>query len=386
MAPGQSSQTRTSAPSPQQPLLTRKASSDLSSSSTLRGGTKRQRTKSISSNASSSSNNNYHSATVTSASASSSTSLASALSNITAATSNTALPSYYHPASSRSPAAMIIPSPTMSISMYASPSPAASSSSYIPPSPPVSLGLSPNESSSYLNSRQQKRSHPSGCGVCDSSNGINCICQDIGLKRTSHVQQQHEEEDELDEADFKDLNLLPSSSRFPSEMDRCGFCTESTTGACLCAEVGMRGNNTQPQYRSMVNVASNIQRDEGTDTLSPLPPSRLGATRPVISPSSSLTSVANRPPGSASVRLRLPKRGIAVGQIWRIEPINLPTAQQQQQQPLAATQEQQAQSSNGQRHPAAAAGVALRRKLIKVGSRLPCSGDPRTCLACADDP
>jgi hypothetical protein len=52
-------------------------------------------------------------------------------------------------------------------------------------------------------------------------------------------------------------------------------------------------------------------------------------------------------------------------------------------QPIVLKQEQLAA---GQRHPAAAAGVALRRKLIKVGSRLPCSGDPKTCLACADDP
>ena len=211
--------------------MTRKASSDLSSSTTLRGNIKRQRTKSISSNASSSSN--YHT-TTTNASASSSTSLSSAHSNMTAATSKTVIPAYYQPASSRSPAAMIIPSPTMSMSMHATPSPAASTSSYIPPSPPVSLGLSPNDLSSYTTVRQRKKTHSSsGCGVCDSTRGGSCICQDIGLRSSGHDHQQAEEEDELAETDFRDLNLLPSSSGMPSELDRCGFCTESTTGACL---------------------------------------------------------------------------------------------------------------------------------------------------------
>lgn len=373
------------APSPK-PILIRKASSELASS-TIRGiASKRQRTKSISSNASSSSTNNYQG---TSASATSSTSLASALSNLTAATSTTAVPAYYR-ASSRSPAAMIIPSPTMSMSMHATPSP-ASTSSYIPPSPPVSLGLSPYESSSYPSTHRDQHKHTSGgCGVCDSSSGVSCICQDVGLKPHNHRHQQ--EEDELDEVDFQDLNLIPSSSGLPSELDRCGFCTESTTGACICAEVGLRKMSShsithRPLPSSLKNTSNTavlMERRENEDKLAPLPPSRLVA-RPLLSPSSSSTSTSNIPPGSTSVRLRLPKRGIAAGQLWRIDTTTLPAPQQQQSLPLKQ-QEQPSQLSAGQRHPAAAAGVALRRKLIKVGSRLPCSGDPKTCLACADDP
>lgn len=300
---------------------------------------------------------------------------------MTAATSKTVIPAYYQPASSRSPAAMIIPSPTMSMSMHATPSPAASTSSYIPPSPPVSLGLSPNDSSSYTTVRQRKKTHSSsGCGVCDSTRGGSCICQDIGLRSSCHDHQQAEEEDELDETDFRDLNLLPSSSGMPSELDRCGFCTESTTGACLCAEVGMRGNTSQSTYRPIIKPSTLAHRGEHADTLSPLPPSRFGAT---ISPTAlNATAISNIPPGTTSVRLRLPKRGIAVGQIWRIDTNTLPASQQQQS--LVLKQDQL--STGQQRHPAAAAGVALRRKLIKVGSRLPCSGDPKTCLACADDP
>ncbi|KAK9897446.1 hypothetical protein P389DRAFT_57088 [Cystobasidium minutum MCA 4210] len=352
------------------PPLTRKASQDLaastSSAASYGRGSKRQRTKSISSNASSSSATPHYATASTSGASGSGTStisLASALSHSTAATSMTA--GSYHAA--RSPAAIVIPSPSMSVSMgmHTTPSPAASSSSYIPPSPPVSLGVSP------------KHAHSAGCGLCDSNTGVSCICSDIGLreggaKRTLDL---HAEEEDEEEPNFEDLNLIPSSSRM-SEMDRCGFCTESTSGACLCAEAGLRKINTYTTSlpQSMSNNISNRREDE--DKLAPLPPSRIAIAR---TPSSAASS-SGIPPGSASVRLRLPKRGIAAGQIWRID-----TSQAQVPQQLTRQQEQ-VMIPVQQRHPAAAAGVALRRKLIKVGSRLPCSGDPKTCLACADDP
>lgn len=383
LGPAQSTPRPTGATSAQ-PMLTRKASSDLAAaaSSSIRGTVKRQRTRSISSNASSSSNTNYQ--TVASTSTTSSASMTSATSNTTIGGTSTAMPPQYLPATSRSPAALVIPSPTMSIHMHASPSPAASNSSNIPPSPPIPLGSSPGEQSSYVAARhQQRKRHSSGCGVCDSSNGTNCICQDIGLKSPHRSRA---EDDELNEADFRDLNLLPSSSRLPSAMDRCGFCTESTTGACLCAEVGMRENGSSSAYQSTGRDATNYEVDENVDTLSPLPPPRSSAARAVDSLSSNLSSVPNIPPGTASVRLRLPKRGIAAGQIWRIDANTLPAPVPQQTHSLIAKRDLPVISSGSQRHPAAAAGVALRRKLIKVGSRLPCSGDPKTCLACADDP
>lgn len=319
---------------------------------------------------------------------------------------------------------MIIPSPGGGggggMAMHASPSPAASSSSYIPPSPPVSLGLSPHMEASYhahspRSSSSHKQQHASGCGLCASSSSVNCICQDIGLRNVQdqetvhahehphrYVGRAHEEDEEMPNLD--DLGLIPSaSSRIPSEMDRCGFCTESTSGACLCAEAGMR-RTYKPQSRSAIIGSSSKRAEEAgehEDTLTPLRPSRIAIPRTQSSPSSStsknlVTTGNSIPPGSTSVRLRLPKRGIAAGQIWRID-TSLATAaaqQQLQQQQQASSVPVQSKVQEqlthtvpvAQRNPAAAAGVALRRKLIKVGSRLPCSGDPKTCLACADDP
>lgn len=389
------------------PPLTRKASQDLaaSNSATLGRGAKRQRTKSVSSNASSSSTAHYANATA-SGSGTSTISLASALSHSTAATSMTAVP-YHH--ASRSPAAIVIPSPTMSMGMHATPSPAASTSSYIPPSPPVPLGLSPMDSnygqmrsphisSTHHKHSQQQQSH--GCGLCDSNTGVSCICSDIGLRggqgdiQHEHMRHEAAAGEEEEEPNFEDLNLLPSSSRM-SEMDRCGFCTESTSGACLCAEAGLRKINkyTTSLPRSITAAASatasNNSRREDEDKLAPLPPSRISSSRIPSSSSSSPSSLSGSiPTGSASVRLRLPKRGIAAGQVWRIDTSQGPQRQQHQQAAQTHLSKQQELTSTPvqQRHPAAAAGVALRRKLIKVGSRLPCSGDPKTCLACADDP
>lgn len=171
----------------------------------------------------------------------------------------------------------------------------------------------------------------SGCGLCDDkTGGGQCICEDIGIGRPG----------------------------LPSQCDRgskasCGLCVENGS-MCICEDIGI-GRPDAPS-----KLDSNLQ-SHGTYVAKTVKDEK----PQIITPGS-----------TGTVRLRTAKKGFATGQVWRLDnstPSNpIPTTS-----PLPAPIP---------RSPAAAAGVALRRRLIKVGSRLPCSGDPRTCPACADDP
>lgn len=188
-----------------------------------------------------------------------------------------------------------------------------------------------------------------GCGLCDDKNGTGqCICEDIGIGRPS-----------------------ASSKCASSSKASCGLCVENGS-MCICEDIGIGRPDAPSKLENSFQAAS---------SQTPIPHSHPHQQSP-----QSLV-VASTMGTARAIPLRRPKKGVPSGKVWRLDYDNSAQLASVTAPTTAPSTSRLAQGAPVKPpSPAAAAGVALRRRLIKVGSRLPCSGDPRTCPACADDP
>jgi len=217
-----------------------------------------------------------------------------------------------------------------------------------------------------------------GCGFCETTGSGNCLCEDIGLptKRTSSRPTGPGSIEETSRRHVLSCNNCGSTNplscmcRDPdtggdrkvsiascsSEKASCGLCTDH--GDCLCEDLGLGRPQTSTDMKVDIQASS-----------MPLPlPNYPGSS------SGSFFSSSGSDMKAVPLKLRSrPSTSMSTkGKIWRIDNLVPDGKQSVVPKPVNTA--------------AAAAGVALRRKLIKVGSRLPCTGDPSSCPACADDP
>lgn len=174
------------------------------------------------------------------------------------------------------------------------------------------------------------------CSLCQKNTTGSCLCEDVGLVKEAFT---------VKEADATCGLCDPNDS----------LCECVDEAYCICRDVGIRS----PAQSHKISVPDDASADAG-----------------ILAASSELAASASsgrfRNIGG-SVPLRTPRRLAGTGSVvWRLD--NWPLRQEK------ATQ------SGSSKPTSNSAGAALRRQLIKSGSRLPCSGDPSTCPACADDP
>lgn len=189
-----------------------------------------------------------------------------------------------------------------------------------------------------------------GCGMCDKTASTSCICEEIGIAVPASVQPLQP--------------LRPALAIDPNPAttnDSCGLCDDTAATSCICEDMGLKESKAgmaDPSARRKPHVAGCgfceadaapcVCKEVGLSPSSPVPPKDLTMAVPLRSIRKSVTGSTQRT-------------------IWRLD----------NKQPMPV--------SPAPQNPAPAR-EALRRTLIKAGSRLQCSGDPKTCPACADDP
>ncbi|CAD6576312.1 MAG: hypothetical protein CYPHOPRED_005966 [Cyphobasidiales sp. Tagirdzhanova-0007] len=155
--------------------------------------------------------------------------------------------------------------------------------------------------------------------------------------------------------------------------DGCGLCDRTASTQCICEDIGIASSRTPSGGAMKVypRKASCGLCDESRDDNCLCEDIGLGrpesidddGDRPALTNSGGAASTASLP-----LKHHTGNSKSGRGMIWRLDEAGPALVQHQP------------------RNTASAAGVALRRRLIKVGSRLPCSGDPSSCPACAGDP
>lgn len=228
------------------------------------------------------------------------------------------------------------------------------------------LQLSPEEKPSYhsasiiVSSSQPNKAHQAakdGCGFCETGGASHCFCAELNITLTpkSKLNPLPPMLPPSSASAGRDVRK-PAGASSTQEKPSCGLC--SGNNDCLCEDMGLGRPTSANDVRSGSHLASGSYISAISDTAT-------SSAHRLVAQQTSSTMQA------VPLRRRTQPAGpTTAGKVWRLDNV-LPSGPKIQAVTNPA---------------AAAASVALRRRLIKVGTRLPCTGDPKTCPACADDP
>ena len=169
-----------------------------------------------------------------------------------------------------------------------------------------------------------------------------------------------------------------AASLFPSTTDgSCGLCDDTASTQCICEDIGIgplaMQANIPGKIRKLHHKGSCGICDESGKGRCLC--EDMGLERPeVVTPISSDEALVVKDSNAIALPLKSRDKlpSLASNKVWVLDnSINSASG------PISHYQK---------KTPAASASVALRRRLIKMGTRRPCSGDPSDCPACADDP
>lgn len=168
-------------------------------------------------------------------------------------------------------------------------------------------------------------------------------------------------------------SLNTNDASTPQQHD-CAMCDKASGGNCLCDDLGMNHDNLLVEPPSLRIGGCGLCEGEHSMCIC----EDIGIGRPtyqevhVPSSSAATTTEITALPPTAAVPLKLRPSSATKRKIWHLED--------------ATAGSHLLGSSPSQQSSGLSTGVTLRRQLIRSGSRLPCSGDPRNCAACSDDP